>query len=89
METESTQHTDEMSGRRVGNRDIVQPFGAELQHFHHSRHCSGQPELGVQALRGSLEIMEVVGKVEALGRLTYKGRLSMTAVGSGAQQAPH
>lgn len=41
------------------------------------------------ALRGRLEIMEVVGKVEALGRLTYKGRFSMTAVGSGAQQAPH
>lgn len=87
MGMEHTQHTDQMSVRRVGNRDIVQYFGAELQHFHHSRHHhTGLSQL---ALRGRLEIMEVVGKVEALGGLTYKGRFSMTAVGSGAQRAPH
>lgn len=45
--------------------------------------------MGVLALRRRLKIVEVVGKVETLGRLTYKGRFSMTAVGSGAQGAPH
>lgn len=78
-----------MSIGRVGNRDVVQYFGAELRHFHLSRHHTGLSKKGVVALRRRLKIVEVVGKVETLGRLTYKGRFSMTAVGSGAQGAPH
>lgn len=34
------------------------------------------------ALRQRLESVEVVGKVEMLGRLTYKERLNTTALGT-------
>lgn len=42
----------------------------------------GQPVLRDMALKQRLESVELVGKVEMLGRLTYKERLNTTALGT-------